>query len=248
MEDFANTFHAWMYGIELDDYMHKSEDMLSRLDVFDRVVKEIKVENIDNYKKALEVKGILSALFCYAFNNRKDHRRVGEIEEKLGEKLYRFARNYRKASKEIRPLIKYMLWNKYFLREDVEALAKAVLEAGHLFKIEKKMDGKICRDYLVTGLHLAVGDNTFTVGKYGREYRNYVKTCAIQAIYVTDRWQKLLDRMESRGTITVPLLDETIYDRVLVGNGKGMVKISMYWRDIEAVDKFFSSNRREGCQ
>jgi len=143
-------------------------------------------------------------------------------------KLYRFAKNYGNASPELRPLVKYLCWSRYYFGDE-QKIADKLLKNSLLWKDSKG-------NYLVTGLHLAVGDNTFGISRRtGREYRLYVKSCAIQAFYVSSHWQEKITKMETSGKITVPLLDETLYSVESIGNWKGAAKISISSRDEEYI-------------
>lgn len=123
-------------------------------------------------------------------------------------------------------MCKYMLWNRYFIHDDTDKIIEELLKNNLLYKNDKG-------DYLVTGLHLAVGDNTFTIGKSGKHYRKYNKACVMQAFYVTNRWQRILELK----SIQCPLLDKEVYWPTMIGNGKYMAKISFVKKDRDVIYK-----------
>jgi hypothetical protein len=171
----------------------------------------------------MAVKSFLSSLYCYTFNNqREEHSRVSKIEDILGTKLYKFAVGFNKVSPENRPLLKYLCWNKYFTQTDTARLLEDVNKAGLL---RKKGNS-----YYVVGMHLATGDNTFTISRTGREYRNYVKSCAIQAFGVNcmSVRKPILDSMN------IPELED-YYTGVSIGDGKYLSKITFSYKDKEVI-------------
>ena len=230
---FINGISASMQKTTVDDYVSTHENAIANVDKLEELVKKANVISIETYKSAFELKGLLSSLFCYTFNNKKDtFEKVSDLEDQLGHKIGKFAKNYGKASKDMRPAIKYLLWNRRYASTDYAKVANDLIKAGHLWKNNKG-------NYFVTGLHLAVGDNTFTYSRNtGKEYRNYVKVCAIQCFYVTAFWQDTLKVFEDKGIIgNVPLIDETIYHRTSIGDYKGSAKISFCYEDRENILK-----------
>ena len=202
MEEFANTLSARMLGTDVKTYI-ETHDSLSKetaLARIEKMIEQVKVKTLADYKEAMKLKSVLSSLFCFTFNNnRPEWKRVAELESRLGKKLLKFARSYKRIKdKRLRAIAKYMItcWSYYFSNEDVDAIVDAVVQAEILYQ----KDGQ----YLITGLHYAVGDNTFTVGRNGKQYRDYIETCALQAFYVNWRWQKIL---EARKVDAPPLPD-----------------------------------------
>ena len=197
---FINDLQARFLGVDTDTYVQTEESLLRELYSLQEAVRKLKVNTLEDYLEGMKLKSLLSSLFCYCFNNGKEeYQKVGAIEAELGKKLLKFARNYgRIKDKRLRAIAKYMITcsGYYWVHEDVDTIIEAVKKAGILWKKEGM--------YLITGLHYAVGDNSFTIGKDGREYRDYVETCAIQAFYVNSRWQKILSE---RGVEAPPLPD-----------------------------------------
>lgn len=228
-EDFINSLSASITNMPLEGYINNHELAYRSFDKLQSLVEKIRVTTVEEYHKAMEVKSLLSSLSCYVFNNNKeDWEKYFDLEGDLGKKLYRFTKNYGKASPELRPLVKYLCWSRYYFGDE-QKIADKLLKNSLLWKDSKG-------NYLVTGLHLAVGDNTFGISRRtGREYRLYVKSCAIQAFYVSSHWQEKITKMETSGKITVPLLDETLYSVESIGNWKGAAKISISSRDEEYI-------------
>ena len=234
---FINGISASMQKETVDDYVSAHENAIANVDKLAELVKKANVTSIETYKSAFELKGLLSSLFCYTFNNKKDtFDNVSNLENELGHKIGTFAKNYGKASRDMRPAIKYLLWNRRYTSTDYAKVANDLIKAGHLWKNNEG-------NYFVTGLHLAVGDNTFTYSRNtGKEYRNYVKVCAIQCFYVSSFWQDTLKVFEDKGIIgSVPLIDETIYHRTSIGDYKGSAKISFCYKDKQHILEHYVS-------
>jgi len=224
-DNIINELSAHMTGLSVEEYDALQNKMLNKLDVIEHTVKKAKVVNLDDYKKYLGLKQHLSSLYCYTFNTRNEvFDRVSAIEGEMGAKLYSFAKNYGKASPAIRPVIKYALSNSYYSRENVEKMVRELQNAGHLWKIDE--DGNNVSHY-VTGLHLAVGDNVFNINRRtGRQYRQYVKTCALQAFRLPYRWSTTIRALEKEG-MEVPELNENLLCITGLANMKGCAKISL---------------------
>ncbi|HDL14853.1 MAG TPA: hypothetical protein ENH28_01635 [Euryarchaeota archaeon] len=204
---FANMMSAKMAGTKVEDYRSNHDKALRVLDEIEKAVNKAKVNTIDDYRELMKLKSLLSSLYCYTFNNQyPEFDRVAELEAKLGKKLYKLARGYKRIKdKETRAVAKYFItcWQHYYIDEDLDKMSDRLLESGNLF-LDKR------GNYLVTGLHYAVGDNVFGVSwDSNREYRLYVKTCAIQAFYIKSRIQKYL----KANNVNAPSLDEELYKK-----------------------------------
>ncbi len=228
--NLINGLSSTMAQTSLKEYVQNREQAYENYGKLVGLVEKIKVTNIQEYGEAMEVKSLLSSLSCYVFNNRKeDWEKYLELEGQLGAKMYRFARNYGKASPMIRPLIKYLCWNRHYIDDNSLKIAEIMLQNRHLRK-----DGN--GNYLVTGPHLAVGDNTFTYDSKGRLFRHYVKISAMQAFYVNCYWGEEFGILEAGNLIAVPLIDERLYEKVsIAANCKSCAKISMSAKDIGIV-------------
>ena len=204
---FVNMMSAKMVGMKVEDYHSNHDKALRVLDKIEKAVNKAKVNTIEDYKELMKLKSLLSSLYCYTFNNQyPEFDRVAKLEVKLGMKLYKLARGYKRIKdKETRVVAKYFItcWRPYYIDEDLGKMTSRLLESGNLF-IDKR------GTYFITGLHYAVGDNVFGVSRRnGREYRLYVKTCAIQAFYIKSRIQKYL----KANNVNAPSLDEELYKK-----------------------------------
>ena len=212
-----------MMGTDVDTYTEFHNQLLDSLPKLKKAVQQVKVRCLDDYQKAMDLKGLLCSLFCYAFNNHLPvYEQIGELEHELGMKLLKFARSYgRIRDKRVRAVAKYMItcWRYYFAREDQDEIIRIVKDAGILWKKGTS--------HLITGLHFAVGDNTFTIGRGGREYRNYVPTCALQAFYVNLRWQKILTSRQIDAPDLPPYYEPTIVEP----DARCSAKVYLSWEE-----------------
>ena len=210
--NFANTMSAQMAGMGAEEYRSNHEKALKILDKIEKAVNKAKVNTIDDYSELMKLKSLLSSLYCYTFNNEyPEFDRVAELEAKLGKKLYKLARGYKRIKdRETRAVAKYFVtcWRHYYINEDLGKMADRLLASDNLF-IDKR------GNYLVTGMHYAVGDNVFGVSwDNKRLYRRYVKVCAIQAFYIKYRIQNYL----KVNNVYAPPLDEELYEKTSVDN------------------------------
>ena len=206
------------------------EENLKRLE---NLIKKIDIESIEDYKEAYDFKKFLSSLFCYAFNSNSDkYKQIGAIEAQLGQKIARFVKKrFRIKDKVVKAAAKYAVtcWRCYYSTEDKEKIIKCLLENKLLYKKPyKTRNGQIEYDFLVTGLHYAVGDNTFSIGKDGKEYRNYVSVCVPQAFYLNDRFHNfLVSKIKSDPQFldNIPLLPEYYTPTLVEPNLKDAARI-----------------------
>jgi hypothetical protein len=70
--DFANEISAGMLGLTEQKYIETHEDILQNIEKVKELVENFKVENIDDYKKGLKIKGKVSSALCLIrkFTNR----------------------------------------------------------------------------------------------------------------------------------------------------------------------------------
>jgi hypothetical protein len=228
VDNFVNELSAGMSKMTVEDYQNSHDNFLANLDKIEKIVNKAVVKTVEQFKEVMEYKELLSSLFCYTFNNKKpEFDRVSALEDVLGKKLYQFAFSFNKVSPEIRHIAKYLLWGRYFRSEDRQQILTDALNAGIL---RKKGDY-----YYVIGMHLAVGDNTFSVSRRtGQQYRCYVKSCAIQAFSMPCQSvrQKTLDSLD------IPELED-FYSTVSISDGKHCAKISLSKKDKKYIsDKY----------
>jgi predicted transcriptional regulator len=228
MDNFANTLSAGIGKEAVSDYVEQHDKALTELNTIDDKIKSFKIKTIKDYIEAFKLKGLLSSLFCYSANNKKkEFDRVADLENNLGEKIGKFARNYKKITPDQRKLGKYILWPKRYTCENMDTMADAIIKADML----RKSDGK----YYIIGINLAVGDNTFGFSnRTGKQWRLYNKVCCFMAIGVSwaYRWGEVFDEKD------VPELED-YYEKYWVGNYKGGVKISLSWQDKQYIQQHY---------
>jgi hypothetical protein len=228
MEDIANTISAG--NQEVSEYVTQHEEELTKLNEVDAKIKSLKIKTIDDYIEAYKMKSMLSSLFCFAANNKKaEFDRVADLENALGNKIAKFARNFKKITPNQRKLGRYILWKRAYTFENRDHIADALIKADML---RKSGTG----EYFIIGINLAVGDNTFGYSnRTGKQWRLYNKVCCFMAIGISsfvDKWnQTLADK-------NVPEL-ESYYEKYWVGNYKGGVKISMPWKDKQYIQQLY---------
>lgn len=195
--DFINNLSASMAAMPIDEYVSKHGELLKNLDNLNAFVdKFVKIPvTAENFEKYYKVKSMLGSLYCFAFNNNdKQWERVGDIESKLWKQMYKFAftlaRNI--TDSKTKSLVRYVLWRqqtrRYYTSEKTAKLAAELVAKEVVFRYHETNDNEQRTGftrYVIVGLHLAVGDNTFTVGQTG-QYRNYCKVCVPQAFYIYD--------------------------------------------------------------
>ena len=227
MEDIVNKLSAGMQEQTVFDYVEQREDALTKLDSIEAKIKSFKIKTIDDYTEAFKLKSLLSSLFCYTANNKKEEfDRVADLENNLGDKIAKFARNYKKITPVQRKLGKYLLWNRAYSRESRDKIADTLIKADMLRKSEKG-------EYFIIGINLAVGDNTFGYSnRTGKQWRLYNKVCCFMAIRISYQGarREILDEKD------IPML-ESYYEKYWVGNYKGGIKISMPWKDKQYIQQ-----------
>lgn len=233
-EDIVNQLSAGMSNSSVEDYKSDHNGLLAKLDNIEKLVNQAVVNTIEQYKQVMEWKGILSSLYCYTFNNDlPEFKRVSSLEDVLGKKLYKFAVSFRKLSPTNRHIAKYLLWNRMYRSENTTEILKDANNAGMLRK-----NGE---NYFVIGMHLAVGDNVFSLSRRtGKQYRDYIKSCAIQAFPINlSYWncsrKKILDTMD------IPELED-YYMIVSIRDGKHCAKISFNRKDNGFITDKYVSN------
>jgi len=234
-DNFINELSASLQKQSVDEYIKNHEIGLKRVDELRDIAEALKVDTIADYKAGIAIKSLLSSLFCYAFNNSKDYKQVGKIESIVGDKLYRFARTYdRIKDNKTRAVAKYLItnWRYYYVNEDIEKMVGELLSKNKLFEDKEGT-------YLVTGLHYSVGDNTFSSDRRGNWYRNYIKSCAIQAFYIKSRYQRYIVE-HLRDKFSIPKLNEDIYTKVGVGDGKYLARVYLTEREHQIIRKYFT--------
>ena len=228
--NFANHLSAAMSKQTEDEYVQSMESLLNQIDLLEHKANELEVKTLPDFREGMALKSALSSLFCYTANNKKDtFDRVSDIENIVGKKLFRFAKRFRKPLPCDRILAHYLLWSRRYINLDEHAILSELVRADMLRKDEGK--------YYIIGLHYAVGDNTFGVGRNGQQYRLYVGCCALQAIGISFCSERLRDL----DTLPVPQL-EKVYTKYWVGNYKGGIKISFSYKERQHIREHYRRN------
>jgi len=232
--DFSNAWSADMAGLGKEDYKNKMEEWLAKLDALESHVKTAKIKTLTDYQEWDKWKGLLSSLFCYAFNNEKGDAivdRIADIDCSLGDEMYRFAIKWKKPSKELRIWARYLVWGRNWTEEEPERLKEIFLALKREDLLRKKpiivSSGPLGEyAYYLVGLHRSVGDNVFSVNG-NRQYRS---SCALQAFAITETEDRdrILEEME------IPELEECC-TCTPVGNHKGGARISITQRERRVV-------------
>lgn len=225
--DIINNLSAEMVGISVPDYVKTHEELVEYLYEIRDKVEESVVCNMETYTKAYKIKGILSSLCCYCFNNDyKEWYKVIEIENIIGNKLISFIRKYKKITPNQRKLGRYALWSYKFKCDKKVKIVQDLLNADML-----RFDDE--GHYYIIGFHLSVGDNTFRTSANNVQCRNYVPVCCFMAIDVSSFMiyflkKGILDNFD------IPTL-ENYYHKYSVGNHRRGVRISMNREDREYI-------------
>jgi len=231
VDSFVNRMGAHMTGMDKEEYVKFHEGAITNLEELKDMVARTKVKNIDDYQMAMKLKSALSSLFCYTFNNEKEEfDQVADLEQELGIKLAKFARGFARIKGETAHIVKYICnqpgWK--YSRDDTTKIIKELLANNCLFKNKHG-------SFYATGLHLAVGDNVFGVSSSGKEYRRYVKTCAIQAFSCNSHWQSVLETYDKSGTFPrIPDLPDYYYETG-VGDHKHSARIYCGWKEKQTI-------------
>lgn len=234
IHNIINSLSAEMVGMSIPEYVKTHEELVNFLCKIRDKVENSVVDSMKTYTKAYKIKGILSSLCCYCFNNDyKEWEKVIEIENIIGDKLIKFIKKYKKITPNQRKLGKYILWKYSYRRENKTKIIRDLLNADMLRKDDKG-------NYFLIGFHLSVGDNTFGITTDNKQqYRKYVPVCCFMAIGVS-RFMTFCPWQESLKNEDVPMLED-YYHRYYVGNYKRGVKIALNWKDRDYIVENYCS-------
>lgn len=209
--DFATEFSAHMLGMTSETYLDGMKATLGMLDEIEDAIKRMKIKSEDDFKQAYGIKGRLNSLSCYTSNhNLPENNRVWQLEMNLGEKMNKYAlSNLPKGDDNL--MIRYILWNRHIIGDtDMRKwILDQLVEKGYIGKYKDE-------GIVITGLSTKVGDNVFTVGSNGREYRNYRRVCVPQCYELT--WGKL--DLDYLATKNLPTFDDLDLHMTHMGEGK----------------------------
>lgn len=209
--DIAAQFATYRNDIPLAQYRAEMQATLDMLDKIEIAVSRFKITDQKSFDTAMMLKGRLSSLSCYTFNNNlPENDKVWELSSMLGKKMYAWTRK-NLASSEDNLLIRYLLWNKRYFAD------KKVREWIIDRLIEKELIGFISDDdkkyIVVRGIHCKVGDNIFTGNA-----RQYVRTCGPQCFRL--EWDMDVEYVKTK---ELPELPSTL-DLIYLQDGKGSAR------------------------
>ncbi len=248
--DFILTLSSAMSGMSPEEYAAKISNLSSEGDIED-------VENFVNklvktkitpkiYQEyILPIASQLNSVWCFMFNMKlpeEKRQRISEALQKINNHRLTWARKQSRqgCDKEVRPLVKYAingLGSKYYRHFPTRELVELLIEKGLIYRNPyKKSD---TTSFVVRGLHLAVGDNVFTVNWKGKQYRNYVQFCAPEAFYLRTEFIAELKQMNTENLPELP----PYFEMMSVGDYKGCCKISLSYEDKNIIRDFITKNR-----
>ena len=240
--DIINDIAAAFEGYQsTGEYAKSHEKGIAKLADIEKRVAAVRVLTLEDYREASKLASAVSSLYCFAFNNQSpEFKRVAALDLELGKKLLRFAERFDQAKDgKIRALIKYVCWNRWFMRHDASKIAQTLLQHSHLFSYySDNGDSQKWKGHYVTGLHLQVGDNVFTPDGRGRYHRCFNKSWSLQAFSVSETWHTLFDKMETNGEFVIPLLPN-YYERVYFGGGRHQARLMFTRRDQRYIEEGF---------
>ncbi len=208
------------------DYIKDHKDALDALPGLEKAANQLIVNDLGDYQRGMKLFNVLNSLICYVWNNRIDDKETSKVYSIAWKKLYQFCKGYNVIKGVIGSYGRYLCWTRHYSHEEKEVLYIINALQGHIWK----KNGQYC----LTGLHLATGDNTFTVSRQGGEYRNYNKTLGLQAIWINSYWNEWLTTFEKSNKIEIFELPD-YYETVSTGNYKYAVKPTVSRKDKTAI-------------
>ena len=238
IDDVVDNMSATMSGVSVDEYRQTLDNALSKVEKLEEIAKTVPktLKNLEDYKKASEINSIASSLYYYMFNHdiedEEKKKRITAVSNLVWKRINKFARAYGKPKdKDTRLLAKCAISCGLFYKSTVSKfgdIAQFLIEKGHLYVV----DNGGSPDYYVTGLHYAVGDNTFEYDRHGKEYRFYQKTADIQAFDVNNLMAKAIENLSENIKDSIPPLPD-IYSRVYVApNVRHCAKVYISMREM----------------
>jgi len=157
MADAFDELIAGIHGYSDSASYHAAHRaVLARLDDFDAPPP---IEDEQGYRRADEVRRMLSSLSCYTFNNTlPENDRAWALESAWAAAVAKYNRRLLIRNVDAKRIARYLVWNYRLVAAD--------------------------HQLYVVGLERAVGDNLFTVDGRGRHYRKYPRTIGRQALEV----------------------------------------------------------------
>lgn len=216
--DFGTQFGAHASGMTPEAYANEMKAAIGMLDRVEDVIERMKIKSADAFSQAYNLKGRLSSLSCYTFNNDlPENDRVWELEGKLAKKMSAWMKS-QLAKPDDNLLIRYILWNKRYYGDEErrKKILDALIEKGYIFT---RPAGKYNeQEVVITGIYCKVGDNCFTVGRNGRHTRQFVDVCVPQCFQIL--WD--MDK-EYLATKDIPMLEKEV-TMTYMRDGKGCAR------------------------
>jgi hypothetical protein len=173
-DSFVNELNAAMAGVSPANYLERMLWSLENLGSFAQMIRSGEVNSWEAFDHFHAVKSVLCSLSCYTFNNKlPQNDEVWKLEAECAKLLGVWTRKQLAKPAENR-MIRYLLWNRYYVGDTTvrQRIMDHLIAQGYILKKGT--------DYVVKGLYTKVGDNVFTVGRDGRESRQYVHVCLPQ--------------------------------------------------------------------
>lgn len=243
--DFILTLSSAISGMLPEEYATKMSDLSSEGDISElenfvnklvktKITPEIYMEYI------LPIASQLNSLWCFMFNMKlpkEKQDRISDVLSKLNNHRLTWSRKQSRqgCDKEIRPLVKYAingLGRKYYRYFPTKPLVELLIEKGLIYKNPRLTSDTT--SFVVRGLHLAVGDNVFTVSYRGNHYRNYVQYCAPEAFYLRNEFIAELKQMNTESLPELP----PYFKLMSIGDYKGCCKISLSYQEKNVIYNF----------
>jgi len=250
INDFIIGLSASMANKEPEQFAKEMCDMASEGDIaeFEAIVDKLVKKKItpELYIKVISpLASELNSLWCFLFNMKfpeEKRERIDNTLRKLNQFRLKWARKQSRqgCDKEVRPLVKYSingLGRKYYSYFPTKELVEMLIQKGLIYRNPRAKSDTSA--FVVRGLHLAVGDNVFTVNWKGQQYRNYVDYCAPEAFYLRPEFQAELKEMDTTSLPELP----AYFEIMSIGDYKGCCKISLSSNDKNKIRSFITENR-----
>ena len=219
-----SQFHQDVDPQSLDDISRAG--LLGWLAHLDRIDNPRAIVSEAQYQVAHKVKRMLAALYCLTFNDSHEaFERVSAMEGKYGEVMHSYNKSLLLKDRRAILVARYMLWN--YRLTDCPRTPFLVARAYGLLRKVSHVDGRM-PTLVVIGLERKVGDNLFTTGANGRNYRTYNRTIGRQAFEICLE-SPFTGEEQAAFDASIPELDQT-YHVTSIGDGKFCAKPSAFSR------------------
>jgi hypothetical protein len=243
VNDVVLSLSAAMAGMKPEEFADKMTDMASDADLndFDKLINKLLKKDItpELYMNIIvPLASQLNHLWCFCANMNLKPRleRVDEMLSRVNKFRLKWARKQSRGNctSEARPIVKYAingLGRRRYIDYDYTRAAQYLIDEGLVF-FRTRDNGE--KYYCVLGLHLAVGDNTFSFDRNGQQFRNYVTFCAPEAFPVDYYFAPVFKELDNGQIPELPAHFETMY----VDDHKGCCKISVSQKDKNRIREF----------